>query len=326
MEGQDTEAVWAILDQQALLPLGQATSSPNLGQTARAEPSARNAVRQQHQMGMLAAACSRLQQASDDSACDMYDDDEVQSQMENTMLDPNDFQAGNLRNHFPAWQQLFICFGHTSHSKQVLSWIEHGIQLDFVAVHAKSQLQHPRFGARLQLVEKLLAKTVGKNNVANMLLGNKPSPVQFANRVSCMQHPDIVRDTIQKLTQTGAMIPWTGEAPPVVISGLGVVANRKGKLRLILECRYLNLFLRYGKLKYERLADVPKYLKQGHWFVLTDLKSGYHHIPLHENSWTYFGIEFEGQVLVYTHVPFGEASAPGDLQPSWDSSVNLCVK
>lgn len=47
-------------------------------------------------------------------------------------------------------------------------------------------------------------------------------------------------------------------------SGLGVVANCKGKVRLILDCKCLNLFLCYGKLKYERLADVPKYLKQDH--------------------------------------------------------------
>ncbi len=166
-------------------------------------------------------------------------------------------KLGNLRHHSPAWKQIFHYFGHTARSKLVLSWIEHGIQLDLVAVHAKSQLQHPRFVARLQLVGKLLTKTVGKSNVANTLLGNNPSTVQFANRASCMQHNDFVKESIKKLVQTGAMKPWTGRAPPVVISGLAVMANRKGKLRLILDCKYLNLFLRYEKLKYECLTDVP---------------------------------------------------------------------
>ena len=228
----------------------------------------------------------------------MYDDAQFQCQMENILLRPNDLEAGNLRNHLPAWNQFVLCFGHTAQSKQALSWIEHGLKFEFVAVHAKSQLQHPCFRSRLQLVEKLLLKTVGKNNVEKLLLGDKPSQVQFANRVSCMQHSDFVRETIQTLLQTGTMQPWECKAPPRVISGLGVVANRKGKLRLILDCRYLNLYLRYCKLKYERLADVTQYLQQGHWFVLTDLKSGYRHVPVHSDHWTYIGIEFEGQVFV----------------------------
>ncbi len=141
---------------------------------------------------------------------------------------------------------------------------------------------------------------------------SQPSQVQFANLVSCMQHSDFVRETIRKLMQTGAMRPWAGKAPPMLISGLGVVANRKGKLRLILDCKYLNLYLHCWKLKYERLADVTQYLQQDHWFVLTDLKSGYHHVPIHPDHWR-IGIKFEGQVFAYTHMPFGEASAPGNF-------------
>ena len=74
---------------------------------------------------------------------------------------------------------------------------------------------------------------------------------------------------------------------------------------------------------------MPKYLHQGHWFILTDLKSGYHHVPLHKDSWTYFGVE--GQVFVYTHMPFGEASAPGDFTTViWEvctplRQVELCL-
>lgn len=283
LEGQDTDTVWAELDQQALLPMGPSRAARQ-EPCSKQETPLRNILKQQHQLDMLEAASSRLQQLQDGSGYEMFDDAEFQSHMENIMLHPDDFEAGNLQNHLTAWKQFFHCFGHTAKSKQVLSWIEQGIQLDFVAVHAPSQLQHPRFGARLQLVQQLLIKTVGKKHVDKLLLGNKPSQVQFANRVSCMQHSDFVRDTIQKLTSTGAMRPWTGTAPPVVISGLGVVVNRKGKLRLILDCRYLNLFLRYSRLRYERLADVPKYLQQGHWFILTDLKSGYHHVPLHIDS------------------------------------------
>ncbi|KAL0020912.1 hypothetical protein WJX77_010448 [Trebouxia sp. C0004] len=259
------ETFLAELDQQELLPVGKAIvhgkySGPDIQPASHS----RNAGIRQQQLDLLGAAVSRLKQLPSAHASEMYDDAQFQCQMENILLSPNDVEAGNLRNHLPAWHQFFLCFGHTARSKQVLSWIEHGLKFEFVAVHAKSQLQHPRFGPRMQLVEKLWFKTVGRNDVAKLLLGDKPSQVHFANRVSCMHHSDFVRETIQKLLQTGAMKPWEGTAPPMVISGLGVVANRKGKLRLILDCRYLNLYLRYWKLKYERLADVTQYLQQGH--------------------------------------------------------------
>ena len=77
------------------------------------------------------------------------------------------------------------------------------------------------------------------------------------------------------------------------------------------DCRYLNLFLKYSKVKYEQLADVTAYLQQGHFFVLTDAKSGYHHVFMHESTWPYLAIKFEGQISVFTVLPFGMAEACG---------------
>ena len=89
------------------------------------------------------------------------------------------------------------------------------------------------------------------------------------------------------------------------MNGLGVVKNHKGKLRLILDRRYLNLFLPYQHFKYEQLSDAIEYLQPNDFFVLTDTKSGYHHIPMHEHTWTYLAIEIDGQLYAYTHMPFG---------------------
>lgn len=85
--------------------------------------------------------------------------------------------------------------------------------------------------------------------VPALLTGSYPSQVHFANRVSCHMYKDFVRESLQSLKVVGALSPWEGKGPPVVISGLGVVKNRKGELRLILDCRYLNLFLKYSKVK-----------------------------------------------------------------------------
>ena len=54
---------------------------------------------------------------------------------------------------------------------------------------------------------------------------------------------DFVRDTLQGLVTVGLLAPWQGAGPPTVINGLGVVKNRKGKKRLVLDCRYVNAFV-----------------------------------------------------------------------------------
>ncbi len=45
------------------------------------------------------------------------------------------------------------------------------------------------------------------------------------------------------------------------------------------------------------------------WFVLTDANSGYHHVPMHPDSYEYLALEFEEQLYVFIHLPFGLASA-----------------
>lgn len=42
---------------------------------------------------------------------------------------------------------------------------------------------------------------------------------------------------------------------------------------------------------------------------MTDAKSGYHHIPMHRDTWTYLAVEIDGSLYAYTHMPFGLATA-----------------
>ena len=81
---------------------------------------------------------------------------------------------------------------------------------------------------------------------------DNPAPVQFADRVSCKMYGlcDIsYSDTIQELINVDSLVEWQGPQPPVVINGMGVVQNWKGKLRHILDCscRYLNMFIMYER-------------------------------------------------------------------------------
>ena len=144
-----------------------------------------------------------------------------------------------------------------------------------------------------------------------MLDRDTPGQVHFANMGSCMYYGDFVRQQRDELLASGALVEWdkVSAGQPKVVNGLGVVKNHKGKLRLILDCRYLNLFLPYEHFKYEQLSDAVEYLQPNDWFVLTDAKSGYHHIPMNQSTWTYLAIEIDGKLYAYTHMPFGLAIA-----------------
>ena len=177
---------------------------------------------------------------------------------------------------------------------QDVNWVEHGVLLEFVHPVSPGQERHPHYHSKLQLVEQLLCDAVGPGVVGSMLGRDSAAQVQFANRVSCSMHKQFVDDTIHQLVRVGSVVAWQGPWPPVVINGMGVVQNRKGKLRLILGARYVNMFVPYEHFTYERIADVPQYMQMCDCFVLADAKSGYHHIPMHQDSWTYLAVNWAG--------------------------------
>ena len=96
---------------------------------------------------------------------------------------------------------------------------------------------------------------------------------------------------------------------PFVVSPLGVVPKALDKLRLILDLRYVNSFLRVDKFKYESVKEVSNLCKLGDFLFSVDLKSGYHHVDVHPDFWGFLGFEWQGQFYVFCQLPFGLATA-----------------
>ena len=59
-----------------------------------------------------------------------------------------------------------------------------------------------------------------------------------------------------------------------------------GKKRSVLDLRIIHRSLSKHKFKYEGLNLVPDMCGKGDYFVNFDLKSGYHHVDNHVDSWT----------------------------------------
>lgn len=83
----------------------------------------------------------------------------------------------------------------------------------------------------------------------------------------------------------------------------------KSNIRLVYDCRHVNKFLTPPPYK---LPTIPKDLQscpKGFGFV-SDISSGYHHIPLHEDVKQYLCFQWRKVFFCWNVVPFGLSTAP----------------
>ena len=138
-----------------------------------------------------------------------------------------------------------------------------------------------------------------------------PPAVCARNHKSAFEHADFVTEAIQELVESGCAARVSSY--PTVCSPLQVVVNAKGKRRLVIDLRYVNQYLHLTKFKYEGINLIPSLFSKGDHMFTFDLKSGYHHVDIHEDFQTYLGFSWgEGasrRFYVFRVLPFGLASA-----------------
>ena len=134
--------------------------------------------------------------------------------------------------------------------------------------------------------------------------GSHPAPRQMANQPSAFEHDAFVTEAIRSLVETDAAGPVS--YVPTVVSPLGVVAKKSsGKLRLIINMRYLNSHLQKRKFKYETVSSLSLMLERNDYMWSLDISSAYHHISVAESDWPFMGFAWKGQHYVFKSLPFG---------------------
>jgi hypothetical protein len=154
----------------------------------------------------------------------------------------------------------------------------------------------------------MLAKIVPGHEIPELLRGKLPHQVDFQNHRSLYRKWGFSSEQIVKLLEADAAGIWDKPEPPVVIHPMGVV-DSAGKDRMIVNGRYLNLFLEALPFRYERLRDVLTFTKQGSFMATWDLKSGYFHLPIHKDFQKYFGFKVGGITFYFKVLCFGFAQA-----------------
>jgi hypothetical protein len=139
------------------------------------------------------------------------------------------------------------------------------------------------------------------------LNGPPPGPFFQSNHPSAFEHADFVTEAVSILVATEAAIQV--QFQPFIVSPLGVVPKGIDKLRMILDLRYINSFLKVQRFKYESVCEVAQLAKLKDYLLTIDLKSGYHHVDIHPEFWQYLGFEWHGKFYVFCQLPFGLATA-----------------
>ena len=138
-----------------------------------------------------------------------------------------------------------------------------------------------------------------------------PDPVCELNHKSALGNATFVTAAIEQLV-AGRCVSCC-MACLVICSPLSVVTNARGEQRLVLDLRYLNQFLPDRKFKYEGLSIIPSLFCQGDYFSVFDLKSGYHHVDIHQDCWPYlgfsWGVGLARRWYTFRVLPFGLSTA-----------------
>lgn len=138
-------------------------------------------------------------------------------------------------------------------------------------------------------------------------------PAVFHNSISCYKNQEFFDNEMQALLDIGALRPYNTEmvkkwGPPVIVSPLNVAQGTK--LRVCYDNRYGNYTDGPGDVQFDDLGQFIKMLQRGMNLAKTDLRSGYHHIPLREEDAPYVCLHWKGQIYHWTCLPFGLRSAP----------------
>jgi hypothetical protein len=157
-------------------------------------------------------------------------------------------------------------------------------------------------------------KNVKNNYIVNVVehgyklpLSGIPRPEWLNNNKSARDNADFVDSEVDKLVHSGVVIEL--KVKPTVINALTVAINAENKKRLVLDLRQINPMLNLQKYKYEDIRVAAQYLNKNCYMSIFDLKSGYHHIDIHEAYQQFLSFFWKEKFYTYSCCPFGLASS-----------------
>ena len=181
--------------------------------------------------------------------------------------DPSSFVAGELIRYQSYWK--FILSEHPK-KYEILSYIVRGVNISDFFVPFKGDFQ-------------------GKfHNSAT------PPAACFPNSKSCLDFEDLLVPL--SLTELKTAHSWFGEKvgsvqPTHLFLPITVEPT---KPRMCHDERFLNLWIKDLPLSLDYISGLPRYVFKSHFQTAFDDKSGYDHVKLSPDSFTFVGLEWKG--------------------------------
>lgn len=227
------------------------------------------------------------------------------------LLRPEDgMRAGMFNAHAAVFEALFCEAGVDG--AEELKEVLHGIRLRFCKPDHPQKQREPRHARKMRGTAISLREAgYSRKQHEAWCQAEQPGPVVLGNRLSSAEDLQFARETIAQWVKTQAVLAWPFAATrPHVVLSLAVATSASGKRRLILDARYTNLFLQYFRCHFESLRSAVPMLRGSRYAYVLDLKAGYHHLLVAREHWTFLGFELDGQLYVFSALPFGISQAP----------------
>mmetsp|Transcript_31402 Transcript_31402/g.78810 ORF Transcript_31402/g.78810 Transcript_31402/m.78810 type:complete len:230 (-) Transcript_31402:1406-2095(-) len=122
------------------------------------------------------------------------------------------------------------------------------------------------------------------------------------------RHVEFITAEVAAMVASGAVREQA--EPPTVLSNISVITKGySDKLRLVIDLRHVNRFVRAPTFKYESLNQLQDIVRQGDKMFIVDISSAYHHLLVPEEDQQYLGFCWEGKYYAFHALPFGLPSA-----------------
>jgi hypothetical protein len=95
-----------------------------------------------------------------------------------------------------------------------------------------------------------------------------------------------------------------------VVNPISTARKANGKLRFILDARYVNAHLARVAFRQEDIRSVPEVFCPGDYFCNIDLEDAYLSVPVAEAGWPLFAFAWRGKHYVVTALSFGFGHSP----------------
>lgn len=150
----------------------------------------------------------------------------------------------------------------------------------------------------------------------------KVQPFHFSPRRLSYMEKDCLRKLVDELLAKGIIKESDSEyASPVIL-----VPKKNGEFRLCIDYRTLNKYIAKDNYPIPVIEDQINVLKNKRYFSILDLKDGFYHIRMAEESMPYTAFVTPFGQFEFTKMPFGLKSAPTRFQKFVNEIVDSLIR